>query len=303
MLQWIIIGLLIVICIFLIIKLKNKVELDKQTLEENKLLEKANIALEVKREEINNSLDLLQKQAQESATKFYEENLEKVTNNLQVKEKELKEEFNQTKDSYEKEYLTILQDIANLISEKNNEVLEVSNQLLDLKQTAQAAIEAEKRKRADALEEEKYKILISDIDLLEINKLREITPYLRNARPVYKIIWEGYYRNPTNDLVNRVLGTKIRTGIYCLTNTLTNMKYIGQAVNVGDRWKQHIKCGLGIDTPNNQLYQIMKKDGVENFKFELLEECKREDLNRKEKYWINFFKTDDFGYNMTKGNK
>lgn len=302
MLQWIIIGLLVLICIFLIIKLKNKVELDKQTLEENKLLEKANIALEVKREEINNSLDLLQKQAQESATKFYEENLEKVTNNLQVKEKELKEEFNQTKDSYEKEYLTILQDIANLISEKNNEVLEVSNQLLDLKQTAQAAIEAEKRKRADALEEEKYKILISDIDLLEINKLREITPYLRNARPVYKIIWEGYYRNPTNDLVNRVLGTKIKTGIYCLTNTLTNMKYIGQAVNVGDRWKQHIKCGLGIDTPNNQLYQIMKKDGVENFKFELLEECKREDLNRKEKYWINFFKTDDFGYNMTKGN-
>ena len=126
---------------------------------------------------------------------------------------------------------------------------------------------------------------------------------MRNPRPVYKIIWEGYYRTPTNELVNRILGTNQKTGIYRLTNTKTNMSYIGQAVNIGDRWKQHIKCGLGIDTPNNQLYHIMKKDGVENFKFELLEECKREDLNHKEKYWINFYKADDFGYNMTKGNK
>ena len=303
MIQWIIIGLLVVFSIYLIIKLKKKIQIDEQTLEENKRLEEANIALLVKRKEVTESLDLLQQQAKDSATKFYEENIEKVTNNLQIKEKELLDQFNKTKEEYNQEYLQILDDAALIVSEKNNEILEISKKLLDLEQTAQAAVEAEKRKQADALEEQKYKILISDIDLLEINKLREVVPYLRNARPVYKIIWEGYYRNPTNDLVSRILGNNTKTGIYCLTNTLTNMKYIGQAVNVGDRWKQHIKCGLGIDTPNNQLYQIMKKDGVENFKFELLEECNREDLNRKEKYWINFYQTDDFGYNMTKGNK
>lgn len=303
MIQWIIIGLLVVFSIYLIIKLKKKIQIDERTLEENKRLEEANIALLVKRKEVTESLDLLQQQAKDSATKFYEENIEKVTNNLQIKEKELLDQFNKTKEEYNQEYLQILDDAALIVSEKNNEILEISKKLLDLEQTAQAAVEAEKRKQADALEEQKYKILISDIDLLEINKLREVAPYLRNARPVYKIIWEGYYRNPTNDLVSRILGSNTKTGIYCLTNTLTNMKYIGQAVNVGDRWKQHIKCGLGIDTPNNQLYQIMKKDGVENFKFELLEECNREDLNRKEKYWINFYQTDDFGYNMTKGNK
>ena len=303
MIQWIIIGLLVVFSIYLIIKLKKKIQIDERTLEENKRLEEANIALLVKRKEVTESLDLLQQQAKDSATKFYEENIEKVTNNLQIKEKELLDQFNKTKEEYNQEYLQILDDAALIVSEKNNEILEISKKLLDLEQTAQAAVEAEKRKQADALEEQKYRILISDIDLLEINKLREVAPYLRNARPVYKIIWEGYYRNPTNDLVSRILGNNTKTGIYCLTNTLTNMKYIGQAVNVGDRWKQHIKCGLGIDTPNNQLYQIMKKDGVENFKFELLEECNREDLNRKEKYWINFYQTDDFGYNMTKGNK
>lgn len=303
MIQWIIIGLLVVFSIYLIIKLKKKIQIDERTLEENKRLEEANIALLVKRKEVTESLDLLQQQAKDSATKFYEENIEKVTNDLQIKEKELLDQFNKTKEEYNQEYLQILDDAALIVSEKNNEILEISKKLLDLEQTAQAAVEAEKRKQADALEEQRYKILISDEDLLEINKLREVAPYLRNPRPVYKIIWEGYYRNPTNNLVNRLLGTNQKTGIYRLTNTKTNMSYIGQAVNVGDRWKQHIKCGLGIDTPNSQLYRIMKKDGVENFKFELLEECKREDLNRKEKYWINFYKADDFGYNMTKGNK
>lgn len=303
MYQWIIIGILAILSIVLIIKLRKKVQLDEQTLKENKELQEANIALTVKRDEVTNSLHLLQQQAKESAEKFYEENIEKATNNLQIKEKELIHQFEELKQNYEEEYLQILKDSASIVSEKNDEIVEVSKKLLDLQQTAHAAVEAEKRNRADELEEQKYKILISDIDLLEINKLREITPYFRNARPVYKVIWESYYRNPTNDLVSRVLGTKTRTGIYCLTNTLTNMKYVGQAANVGDRWKQHIKCGLGIDTPNSQLYQIMKKDGVENFKFELLEECNREDLNRKEKYWINFYKSDDYGYNMTKGNK
>ena len=89
------------------------------------------------------------------------------------------------------------------------------------------AIEAEKRRQAEALEEQKYKIIISDEDLLEINKLREVAPYLRNPRPVYKIIWEGYYRTPTNDLISRVIGTSIKTGIYKLTNTKNNMSYIG----------------------------------------------------------------------------
>ena len=149
----------------------------------------------------------------------------------------------------------------------------------------------------------KYKITLSDEDLIEINRLREVAPFLRNSRPVYKIIWEGYYRNPTNDLINRVISLNNATGIYRLTNTINNMSYIGQAANISDRWKQHIKCGLGIDTPNSLLYKGMLTSGVENFKFEIIETCSRDKLNEREKYWINFYKTEEYGYNMTKGNK
>lgn len=313
----IIIGILFLLSIFLIIKLRKREQINKEIIKENSKAEEINLKLleknhslredieksKIQRNEINNSLDLLEKQARESADKFYQQNIEVVKNKFKFAEEELKRNFEQAKQDYNKEYLNILKDGSNIISLKNQEILEISKQLNDIETTVSMAIEAEKRRQAEALEEQKYKIIISDEDLLEINKLREVAPYLRNPRPVYKIIWEGYYRTPTNDLISRVIGTSIKTGIYKLTNTKNNMSYIGQAVNIADRWKQHIKCGLGIDTPNTQLYKIIKKDGVENFKFEVLEECKREDLNRKEKYWIGFYKTDDFGYNMTKGNK
>ena len=313
----IIIGILFLLSIFLIIKLRKREQINKEIIKENSKAEEINLKLleknhslredieksKIQRNEINNSLDLLEKQARESADKFYQQNIEVVKNKFKFAEEELKRNFEQAKQDYNKEYLDILKDGSDIISLKNQEILEISKQLNDIETTVSMAIEAEKRRQAEALEEQKYKIIISDEDLLEINKLREVAPYLRNPRPVYKIIWEGYYRTPTNDLISRVIGTSIKTGIYKLTNTKNNMSYIGQAVNIADRWKQHIKCGLGIDTPNTQLYKIIKKDGVENFKFEVLEECKREDLNRKEKYWIGFYKTDDFGYNMTKGNK
>lgn len=45
----------------------------------------------------------------------------------------------------------------------------------------------------------------------------------------------------------------------------------------------------------------MLADGVENFSFEALEECDRASLNAQEIYWINFYKSQDYGYNMTKG--
>lgn len=50
----------------------------------------------------------------------------------------------------------------------------------------------------------------------------------------------------------------------------------------------------------------MRKYGIENFIIELIEECKNEDLDEKEKYYIKKFHSflgDEFcnGYNMTIG--
>ena len=71
--------------------------------------------------------------------------------------------------------------------------------------------------------------------------------------------------------------------------------------DIAERFKQHIKCGLGIDTPSNMLYKAMLKDGVENFIFEVIEECDRCQLNDRETYYIDFYRSQEHGYNMSKG--
>lgn len=190
---------------------------------------------------------------------------------------------------------------AAALASKREEVKIAEQQLATLRAKADAAIAAAKREEEKLLEIDKYKILVSELDLLEINRLREIAPYFRNARAIYKIIWESYYRNNTTDLINRVIGAGTHTGIYKLTNLKNQKVYIGQAANIAERWKDHIKAGLGIDTPNNMLYAAMIKDGVENFTFEVLEECERSALNDRETYYIEFYRSQEYGYNMTKG--
>ena len=78
---------------------------------------------------------------------------------------------------------------------------------------------------------------------------------------------------------------------------------MGQCADLASRWKQHIKRGLHAETPlNNKLYPALWEKGVENFSFELIEECARAELNEKEKFWIEYFDSKNWGYNVTGGN-
>ena len=93
-------------------------------------------------------------------------------------------------------------------------------------------------------------------------------------------------------------------GIYKITNKINKKCYIGQSVDVYKRWNDHCKCGLGIDTPpGNKLYKAMQEYGLDKFTFELLTECNQTELNEKEKYFIELYQADTFGYNSTGGNK
>ena len=47
----------------------------------------------------------------------------------------------------------------------------------------------------------------------------------------------------------------------------------------------------------------MRTDGIENFSFELLLECPRDELNEQEKYFIELYQSNVVGFNSTGGNK
>lgn len=173
-----------------------------------------------------------------------------------------------------------------------------------IRQSLSAGVQAKLRQQEKRTQLDFYKLNITDVELQDIQLLENVKLNLHNPVILSKLIWSTYFQKQTNELCNRVVGVNDKCGIYKITNINTEQVYIGQSVSISSRWKQHIKCGLGIDAPaTNKLYNSMQKDGVWNFSFEVLEECPKDQLNEKEAEWINMYQSDKFGYNSTKGNK
>ena len=61
--------------------------------------------------------------------------------------------------------------------------------------------------------------------------LRNVAPYLRDKEPLNKVIWKCYYEKPTTDLIGRVIGPGVHTGIYKITNLVNGKSYIGETLN------------------------------------------------------------------------
>lgn len=90
-------------------------------------------------------------------------------------------------------------------------------------------------------------------------------------------------------------------GVYKITNNLNNKSYIGISVDIERRWRDH-KLPYNWEREHNKvLYQAFIKYGLNNFTFEVLEECKIEELSDKEKYYIEKYNTFKEGYNSTAG--
>lgn len=90
-------------------------------------------------------------------------------------------------------------------------------------------------------------------------------------------------------------------GIYKITNNLNKHSYIGQSVRIEHRWQEHKSHYNWQRERKKPLYLAFQKYGIENFTFEVLEECEREKLSEREKYWIAFYNTYKDGYNQTSG--
>lgn len=94
-------------------------------------------------------------------------------------------------------------------------------------------------------------------------------------------------------------------GIYMIQNKVNNKMYIGQAVDIEDRWKAHRNGLRGDYHDNTHLQNSWKRDGEENFEFTILLECEESDLNMYEEYYIFDLMTFDprVGYNKNYGGK
>ena len=260
-------------------------------------------SLETQIEEKRDSITTIEEQTKTAAKSFEEQVYDLMSTEFAAR---AEAEVNHCKflsEQAQQEYETMMREGMEYYLSRINAAADDYNrviaQLQDAKEKADAAVEVNKRAELERQEKDFYRLQLSDIDVEEIQRIRSIEPYLRKKEPLNKVVWKVYYEKPYTDLIGRVVGQGRKTGIYKITNLENGMCYVGQAVDIAERWKQHIKRGIGADTPtSNKLYPAMLAIGVENFTFEIIEQCNGSKLSEREQYWQDFYHAKDFGYSI-----
>lgn len=303
---YIAIILLIISFIFFLVGLLKKQKTDinnKQIDEENKKL------LEV-RKNIVKDINTLRTQEENENQKLIQ--IKNLTQDMNAATRDsfreyanaLEQNYNQKEQEYDKLLENLKQSYDAAANKYRLELGEIKYDLDKISATRAAALEAKRKEQEIKDKQAFYCPQIAENDLKDAKILKDIEYKLNNPRILRMLIWTTYYQKPMNQVCANVLGgaTASKCGIYKITNQLDDTVYIGQSLDIATRWKNHAKAGLGIDTPaNNRLYKAMQKDGLENFSFEVLEECAAAALNEKEKFYIQLYQADQFGYNGNKG--
>ena len=309
------IGLiLILISIVLLLAVYNKAksvhEINTKVDKKNEEIEKRNQELEQKKASYLNEIDVCQqnllniqeamRSTEMSAEQFYK-NIQQSYNNY---------EYSLEKDYQEKEeeYDILVKELYKSYDNEQDRILDQikweQSKLDNIRSTRAAAIQAQIKEREIKDQLSFYCLQPTENELDDIKALERVKPNLHQPRILCMLIWSTYFQKPMTALCNNVLGTAIVCGIYKITNQETGECYIGQAVDIAKRWKDHAKCGLGIDTPaNNKLYKAIQEYGIWNFSWELLEKCSKEQLNEKEYFYIDLYDSKNYGYNSSSGIK
>ncbi len=88
--------------------------------------------------------------------------------------------------------------------------------------------------------------------------------------------------------------------IYIYTNKTNGHQYVGQTNNIQKRFNGHKSDSYNKNSYsyNYPLHNAIREYGLENFSFEVIEECDRSKLNEREDYWQEYFHAKDFGYSI-----
>lgn len=242
------------------------------------------IQLEREIAEAREELSLLRQQTDQTINEYYESELEKANLKLEADSILITQQ--------QEKYARKLEELQNSFTQEYEII----------KEGQRALIEVYKKQEEIRIQKDFYRLVLSEEDLNDIIELRAIAPRLSRPDLLYKLLWSTYYKPAYDEMVGRVIGSAAYCGIYKITSTIDGKAYIGQSTSVKNRWSDHIKSALEIGTiAKNQLYSAMKKDGIDNFTFELIEECNKTDLNTREKHYIAFFETNIYGLNSTCG--
>lgn len=303
--------------VVLIILLNRKQVLDTTELEEQKrLVANTKAQLNQLNTDCDNADKRLQKLLNEykEASEANQEDLDAIFNEQrQRRQQQLDDTFEEKRLSYK----LILADVERSTNQKifnlNTQVKQLQNAYNIQKdkydtniQIARTRFESilEPMRRYEQEQQEKlfYTIQIpeeyhEDIDFL----LTTVAQKVQHPDIISKLVWAEYVKPHLEDTFKRI-GIKSQPGIYKITNINTNKAYIGKSTNVKTRIADHFKSSVGITSIADQaVHHAMLKEGLWNWTIEIITYCEKDQLSQLEKYYIDFFQTQIWGYNKKQG--
>lgn len=302
--------------------------------EKNEEIEKAKQELEKIKKEIQNSqediaylnkqesaaaegLCRVKKELEQTAREGYKKVEQELSTLKEQREQELEKDFIKRKNDKQALFDSELQKTIAYYDSENNKIRDIFNQNFESYQQKLEQIQQE----CD-YQQQKYECLLEPIRQYEKEKqakeyytiqvpveyredieylLTEIAQKIQHPDILNKLIWTEYIKPYTDELFKRI-GIKDEPGIYKLTNINDNKSYIGKSTNVKKRITDHIKGSLQISTIADQyVHHEMRKTGLWNWTIECITYCEKDKLSELEKYYINFFKTQEWGFNKKEG--
>ena len=221
----------------------------------------------------------------------YDEAEKEITHYYVLRQEAINKEVAQLENNYNAHKENLDRDIQALREE-----------LSDLKARREAYIEALKAEEKRQQDRAFYTINLTEENKEDIKILRSIEDKLHNSEALNRLIYDVFIKKPLGDLLLRIIGENTYGGIYKITNLDTQRAYIGRSTDIKKRLTEHVKGAFNISTiADQEIHRVMGREGVDKFSFEVLERVEKEKLNEREKYWIDFYQTQSYGYNQNKG--
>lgn len=225
------------------------------------------------------------------SNKKYDEAEKEITRYYVLRQEAINKEVVQLENNYNTHKENLDRDISTLREE-----------LSDLKARREAYIEALKAEEKRQQDRAFYTINLTEENKEDIKILRSIEDKLHNSEALNRLIYDVFIKKPLGDLLLRIIGENTYGGIYKITNLDTQRAYIGRSTDIKKRLTEHVKGAFNISTiADQEIHRVMGREGVDKFSFEVLEKVEKEKLNEREKYWIDFYQTQSYGYNQNKG--
>lgn len=184
----------------------------------------------------------------------------------------------------------------------DRDIQALREELSDLKARREAYIEALKAEEKRQQDRAFYTINLTEENKEDIRILRSIEDKIHNQEALNRLIYDVFIKKPLGELLLRIVGENTYGGIYKITNIDTQRAYIGRSTDIKKRLAEHVKGAFNISTiADQEIHRVMGREGIDKFSFEVLEKVEKDKLNEREKYWIDFYQTQSYGYNQNKG--